>query len=81
MRHSPQRPEAGSVGLVVERSRPPGLEDGFEWFCLSCNALLYRVQVHVTDIVKDLPPLFDPFYADRGLRTCGACGAVHPGKG
>lgn len=81
VRHSPQRPEAGSVGLVVERSRPPGLKDGFEWYCLGCHALLHRVEVHVADIVKDLPPLFDPFHADRGLRTCEACGAVHPGKG
>jgi 3-hydroxyanthranilate 3,4-dioxygenase len=81
VRHSPQRPEPGSVGLVVERSRPEALKDGFEWFCLGCNALLYRVEVHVADIVKDLPPLFDPFYADQSLRTCKGCGAVHPGKG
>jgi TRAP-type C4-dicarboxylate transport system substrate-binding protein len=28
----------------------------------------------------DLPPLFDAFYADEAARTCGACGAVHPGR-
>ncbi len=78
VRHSPQRPEPGSVGLVVERSRPPGLLDGFEWYCPACHALLHRVEVHVADIVKDLPPLFAPFYASAELRTCKACGAVHP---
>ncbi len=81
LRHSPQRPEAGSVGLVVERVRPPGTPDGFEWFCPQCNALLHRVEVHVRDIVTDLPPLFDRFYASPALRTCRQCGAVHPGKG
>lgn len=81
LRHSPQRPEAGSVGLVVERIRPPGTEDGFEWFCPQCNALLHRVQVHVRNIVTDLPPLFDRFYASPALRTCRQCDTVHPGKG
>jgi len=34
--HSPQRPEAGSIGLVVERSRPTGVMDAFEWYCGEC---------------------------------------------
>jgi len=80
LRHSPQRPEPGSVGLVVEKVRPAGVKDGFEWFCFECNALLHRVEVHVRDIVADLPPLFDQFYASVALRTCKQCGAVHPGK-
>lgn len=78
VRHSPQRP-AGSVGLVVERVRPRDVDDGFEWYCQRCHGLLHRVQVNVKDIVADLPPLFDAFYASQKLRTC-RCGAVHPGK-
>ena len=39
-----------------------------------------RVEVEVADIVKDLPPLFDAFYASETARTCGQCGALHPGK-
>jgi 3-hydroxyanthranilate 3,4-dioxygenase len=81
LRHSPQRPEAGSLCLVIERTRPKGVKDGFEWFCLECHALLYRVEVQLKSIVRDLPPLFEKFYADKGLRTCADCGAVHPGKG
>lgn len=80
VRHSPQRPEPGSIGLVVERSRPDGLMDGFEWYCLECNGLVHRVEVHVANIVEDLPPLFEEFYASEDLRKCSACGAVHPGK-
>src|SRR5262245_24909021 len=30
LRHSPQRPEPGSVGLVVEKVRPAEVLDGFE---------------------------------------------------
>lgn len=79
-RHSPQRPVPGSIGLVVEGARAPGQKDGFEWFCFNCGSLVHRVEVEVTDIVKDLPPLYDAFYASEADRTCKNCGAMHPGK-
>lgn len=79
-RHSPQRPVPGSVGLVVEGTRRESDVDGFEWFCFGCGAKVHRVEVQVQDIVKDLPPLFQAFYADTARRTCGSCGVVHPGK-
>jgi len=79
-RHSPQRPEPGSVGLVVERARPLDVDDAFEWYCPQCFACVHRVEVNVQNIVRDLPPLFDAFYASLEKRTCGNCGAVHPGK-
>ena len=81
VRHSPQRPEAGSLCLVIERQRPEGVLDGFEWYCPSCNSLVHRVEVQLKSIVDDLPPLFERFYASRELRTCPSCGTVHPGKG
>jgi 3-hydroxyanthranilate 3,4-dioxygenase len=80
VRHSPQRPEPGSVGLVVEKTRPGGVLDGFEWFCLGCHALVHRVEVGLKNIVSDLPPLFEAFYASKAARTCRQCGAIHPGK-
>lgn len=79
-RHSPQRPIAGSVGLVVEGTRRPGDIDGFEWFCFGCGERVHRVEVEVRNIVTDLPPLFTAFYADESLRTCRGCGTLHPGK-
>jgi 3-hydroxyanthranilate 3,4-dioxygenase len=79
-RHSPQRPMPGSVGLVFEPKRPPGALDGFEWFCFECGALVHRVEVTLVSIVDDLPPLYEAFYNDMEARTCGACGAIHPGK-
>ncbi|HEX9462504.1 MAG TPA: 3-hydroxyanthranilate 3,4-dioxygenase [Alphaproteobacteria bacterium] len=80
VRHSPQRPEPDSLCLVIERARPEGVIDAFEWYCLSCNSRVHRVEIQLKDIVKDLPPLFEQFYASEKLRTCRACGAVHPGK-
>jgi 3-hydroxyanthranilate 3,4-dioxygenase len=80
LRHSPQRPIEGSVGLVVESPRGPGDKDGFEWFCFECGALVHRVEIAAADLVKDLPPLFAAFYADESARKCRACGSVHPGK-
>jgi 3-hydroxyanthranilate 3,4-dioxygenase len=78
LRHSPQR-SPGSVGLVVEKVRPREVDDGFEWYCPQCWALVHRVEVNVQNIVADLPPLFEAFYS--GNRKCPRCCAVHPGKG
>jgi 3-hydroxyanthranilate 3,4-dioxygenase len=79
--HSPQRPEAGSVGLVIERIRDEGTLEKFQWYCRECSALVHEVELQVRDIVADLPPVFTAFYDDQQARTCGKCGAVHPGKG
>jgi 3-hydroxyanthranilate 3,4-dioxygenase len=79
--HSPQRPEEGSVGLVIERVREAGTLEKFQWYCPNCNALVHEVELQVNDIVVDLPPVFAAFYADEQARTCKECGTVHPGKG
>ncbi len=80
LRHSPQRPDPDSVGLVVEYQRKPGELDGFEWVCENCNHLVHRVEVQVQAIDKDLPPLFAAFHDDLEARTCPRCGTIHPGK-
>lgn len=77
--HSPQRFE-GSVGLVVERQRAPHEQDGFMWFCASCNHKLYEEYLHVANIVEDLPPVFERFYSDEAARTCDRCGTVMPAR-
>ncbi|TDB87802.1 3-hydroxyanthranilate 3,4-dioxygenase [Actinomadura sp. KC216] len=78
VRHSPQRPEAGSIGLVVEIPRPEGELEAFEWYCTGCHHLVHRAELQVRSIVDDLPPVFQRFY--DGDRKCPNCGAVHPGK-
>jgi 3-hydroxyanthranilate 3,4-dioxygenase len=80
LRHSPQRPEEGSIGLVVEPKRPEGAKDALEWYCLDCKELVHRVEFILDNIVEDLPPAYESFHGDEEARTCGNCGAVHPGK-
>ncbi|MET0493357.1 MAG: 3-hydroxyanthranilate 3,4-dioxygenase [Actinoplanes sp.] len=79
--HSPQRPEPGSIGLVLERIRETGTLEKFQWYCENCDALVHEVELQVTDIVEDLPPVFTAFYHDEKARTCADCGALHRGKG
>jgi 3-hydroxyanthranilate 3,4-dioxygenase len=79
--HSPQRPEAGSIGLVIERIREEGTLEKFQWYCPNCSSLIYEVELQVRDIVKDLPPAFEKFYADEAAHVCAKCGTVHPGRG
>jgi 3-hydroxyanthranilate 3,4-dioxygenase len=78
--HSPQRPEAGSLCLVVEPKRSDGVLDAFEWYCGTCHHKLHRVELQLRSIVKDLPPLFEAFATDEALRCCTVCGTRHPGK-
>jgi 3-hydroxyanthranilate 3,4-dioxygenase len=77
--HSPQR-YADTVGLVVERKRRPEEKDGFLWYCDRCNTPLYSEYLHVSDIVTQLPPIFERFYGSVEHRTCRSCGWVMPPK-
>lgn len=79
--HSPQRPEPGSIGVVIERIREEGTLEKFAWFCPECNTKVHEVELQVRDIVEDLPPVFQEFYTSEEGRTCANCGTVHPGKG
>lgn len=79
--HSPQRPEEGSIGIVVERIREEGTLEKFQWYCFDCHHLVHEVELQVRDLVKDMPPVFEAFYADEESRLCSNCGALHPGKG
>ena len=72
--HSPQRFE-NTVGLVVERKRRKGELDAFQWYCDECNELLYEEYFQLTDIVKQLPPIFESFWNNTNARTCQSCSA------
>lgn len=71
--HSPQRP-VNTVGLVVERKRTEAELDGFQWYCEQCGNKLYEEFVHITNIVTQLPPIFDRFYSNDQNSTCKKCG-------
>lgn len=72
--HSPQR-GPNTVGLVVEKVREKE-EDGFLWYCENCGNKIYEEYLHVSDIVSQLPPVMDGFYASEERRTCTKCNAV-----
>jgi 3-hydroxyanthranilate 3,4-dioxygenase len=75
--HSPQR-AANSIGLVIERKRLPGEQDGLLWFCERCNHKLYEHFFPLQDIESDFLKVFEQFYRSEELRTCGVCGLLNP---
>ena len=78
LRHSPQPPDPGSDGRGVEKVRPRDVGAACGRYRPKCWTRVHRVEVNVQNIVKDLPPLFEGFYA--GSRKCPGCGHVHPGR-
>ena len=72
--HSPQRFE-NTVGLVIERKRRKDELDAFQWYCDACHTLLYEYFFLLTNIVTQLPPIFDEFWNDDDARTCKFCSA------
>ena len=84
VRHAPQRPQEGSLGIVVEPPRYAGMTDAFEWYCFECEQRVHREEVQLkeaSDIVKALPKIYDAFHDSTENRTCPNCQTVHPGKG
>ena len=77
MPHSPQR-MPDSVGLVIERQRRPGELDGLQWYCESCQHLLYEERFELSDIETQFPPVFARFFASEQHRRCRHCGTVMP---
>jgi len=73
--HSPQR-GPNTIGLVIERYRKSTEKDSCQWYCENCNNKIYEEFFDLKDIVKQLPQIFEKFYADINLRTCTNCGTV-----
>ncbi|MAX12831.1 MAG: 3-hydroxyanthranilate 3,4-dioxygenase [Candidatus Marinimicrobia bacterium] len=73
--HSPQRSK-NSVGLVVEKTRKPTDLDGFQWYCDNCDNLIYEKFSQVSDIVNQLPIIFDEFWNNLNNRTCKKCNQI-----
>lgn len=73
--HNPRR-GPNTIGLVIEKKRDSHEQDGFMWFCENCDHKLYEEFMNVSDIVKQLPPVMEGFYADVNKRTCSQCGTV-----
>ena len=60
--------------------RVSGRDEVVARFVDNCDALLYEEFEHITDIVAQLPPIFERFYASEANRTCAYCGTVKAAK-
>ena len=70
--HSPQRFK-NTVGLVVEKTRKSNELDGFQWYCDNCFSLLHEKYIQVSNIVTQLPVIFDEFWSNDNYRRCKKC--------
>lgn len=70
--HSPQRPEKGALGLVVERKRDEATEkDGLRWYVdfEKCDEVLYERYFHCGDLGRDLVPVVVAFKGSEECKT------------
>lgn len=63
--HSPQRPEAGSLGFVLERRRLQGEVDGLRWYTDfdACDRVLWEKYFQCFDLGRDLVPVVRQYLA------------------
>ncbi|MCS7034599.1 MAG: 3-hydroxyanthranilate 3,4-dioxygenase [Phycisphaerae bacterium] len=71
--HSPRRPP-GTLGVVVERRRPPGETEHLQWYCDHCHALVQDYEFDCADIVVHFARAMEEFWQDDARRTCRKCG-------
>ena len=72
--HSPTRPP-GTIGVVVERRRPPGEMEHLQFYCETCGDLVYDMEFDCKDIVEHFAQAMEAFWADPALGTCKKCGS------
>lgn len=65
--HSPQRPEEGSFGLVIERERESQEPDGLRWYTDfdTCDTVLYEKYFDCHDLGRDLVPVVVAYKASE----------------
>jgi len=65
--HSPQRPEEGALGLVIERARSSDELDGLRWYrdFDTCDEVLYERFFHCEDLGRDLVPVVKAYMASE----------------
>ena len=70
---SPQRPP-GTLGMVVERTRPPGELEHLVFYCDKCGELVHDLEFDLKDIVVHFKQMMEDFWANDQQRTCKNCG-------
>jgi 3-hydroxyanthranilate 3,4-dioxygenase len=75
--HAPTRPP-DTIGIVVERVRPPGETEHQVFYCDNCHALVHDNEFDCADIVDHFARAMEDFWADPKLSTCKQCGTRVP---
>jgi 3-hydroxyanthranilate 3,4-dioxygenase len=75
--HAPVRPP-DTVGVVVERRRPPGEHEHVIFYCDNCGALVEDIDFDCADIVQHFSQAMKDFWTDDTRRTCKKCGHKVP---
>ena len=70
--HSPNRPP-GTIGVVVERRRPPGEMEHLQFYCEKCQSLVHDLEFDCKDIVEHFSQAMKTFWNDADRSTC-KCG-------
>ena len=73
--HSPQRPP-NTVGMVVERTRPPGELEHMVFYCEGCGELVHDIEFDCKDIVEHFRDTMELFWKNDEQRTCNNCGKM-----
>ena len=71
--HSPTRPP-GTIGVVVERRRPPGETEHLQFYCEKCGELVRDLEFDCKDIVDHFRQAMEEVWADPRQSTCRSCG-------
>jgi len=80
--HNPCR-FADTIGLVMERKRPPNSPDRLRWFCPNEAAhprphLVREVVFQCVDLGSQLKPFITEWMDNEDLRKCASCGTIAP---
>ncbi|KAF3387013.1 hypothetical protein F1880_000269 [Penicillium rolfsii] len=81
--HSPRRSE-DTIGLVMERTRPPQMIDRVRWYCGNTEAhggiptIIREESFYCADIETQLKEVIDNWMEDENSRRCGSCGVISP---
>ncbi|PYL31234.1 MAG: 3-hydroxyanthranilate 3,4-dioxygenase [Verrucomicrobia bacterium] len=75
--HAPVRPP-DTIGVVVERRRPPGEHVHVIFYCENCGALVEDIDFDCADIVEHFSKTMLDFWNDDARRTCKKCGTKVP---
>ncbi len=73
--HSPQRPR-GTVGLVVEYTRQPGMIDKLQWYSDDTHELVHEAEFTLENIHEDLKRIMADFWSNEDLRRCPSTGSI-----